>query len=46
VKKNEYLTVSEYAQKEGISVQGVYKRINSRKVETKKQYGLILIKVK
>jgi len=46
VNTDKYLSVKDYARKEGISIQAVYKRINSRKVEVNKQYGLILIKVK
>jgi hypothetical protein len=47
-KHEKWIRVSEYARREGITVAAVHHRMNNRKfaLETKKQYGLILIKVK
>jgi len=45
MKEDKWIRVSEYARKEGISVAGVHKRIKSGSVESKKEYGLTLIKV-
>ena len=46
--KQDWIRVSEYARREGISVVAANKRIKNPKfgIESKKEYGLTLIKVK
>ncbi len=42
-KKNDIISVKAYAKREKISVQGVYKRINSGHLTTTRVYGPIFI---
>lgn len=41
---DDYISVSEYARRKNISVQAVYKKINSNNITFKKIHGLTLVK--
>ena len=41
----QYLTIQEYADKFGITIQTVYNRIRDKKLETKKLMGLTLVRL-
>lgn len=43
--KGKYLTVKDYADKHGITVQTVYNKIKNKELETKKVLNTTLIKV-
>lgn len=44
-KKETYLTVKDYAQKYGITVQTVYNKIKNKELKTKKVLNTTLVKV-
>ena len=42
----QYLTVKEYADKKGVTVQAVYQSINRGVIDSKKMGSMVLVKVK
>lgn len=45
MKKETYMTVKEYAEKYGMTVQTVYNKIKAKELETKKMLHITLVKV-
>ena len=45
IDNTQYLTIQEYADKFGITIQTVYNRIRDKKLETKKLMGLTLVRL-